>query len=587
MSTKGTEFPVSDDVGSRKLIAPSSELPWAGNPVPIVLDIEARTRTRLRDGDNPIWFIRLHKHFQERSRPSDGVSFREYVARRHSDKIDALPESAEFEKLRSKNKLPEHGDSAQPRSAAAASRVARTVQPVHFEDFDGHQFERLVFAFHLRTEKWRTLEWYGQSGSDLGRDIWGVRETARSLCIQCVNRKSIAAAKITRDLDKIVCARGGIPDAVLVVCASSVSAKLRDKVKEHAQRKGIPQCDIWSGHEFEERLRRDAESLLRRFVDGEIFPDDLDGLRRVADSEPANDAAVIERIIRVFDRPAFTTPFQQESSLPAFRQAIGDTIQALNTGVWQTRDGKEIERLPSRHQLASEILRDELSVVVHDLTELRARFDQFIRDGEIRPCPCGKDDCPVFFLSSAAAHRMDSLRTRIISRVHALHRKSQFAQSSAKSVSVIGSTNSGIIANQVTIRSSGRRRQAVIVPDSIGSDPRKYNYIEYLIKQLTEFRRTGGSYGQRRGGRVHPGATRRILESQLGGLPKDLHVDRFEEVVIYLKEKIDATALGRNNKKRNFQNYHSFEEHGAPRRVSIEGRTEGDGRAEGDARAAN
>ena len=46
---------------------------------------------------------------------------------------------------------------------------AKYVQPIHFEDFDGLQFERLVFAYHARADKWRSIEWYGQSGSDLGR----------------------------------------------------------------------------------------------------------------------------------------------------------------------------------------------------------------------------------------------------------------------------------------------------------------------------------------------------------------------------------------------------------------------------------
>lgn len=50
-------------------------------------------------------------------------------------------------------------------------KPATYVQPVHFEDFDGVQFERLVFAYHARTESWKSLEWYGQTGSDLGRDI--------------------------------------------------------------------------------------------------------------------------------------------------------------------------------------------------------------------------------------------------------------------------------------------------------------------------------------------------------------------------------------------------------------------------------
>jgi len=458
------------------------------------------------------------------------------------------------------------------RKERPANRLAKTVQPIHFEDFDGHQFERLVFAYHLRTENWRTLEWYGQTGGDLGRDIWGERMSGESLCIQCVNRKTTAAKKITQDLDKIVQARGGAPDAVLAVCASNVSASLRDKVKAHAQKKGIVRCDIWSGHEFEERLRRDAENLLRRFTEGETFPDDPQDLRRFTDSKTLGDDAVIERIIQVFDRPVFHTPFHQESSLPAFRQAIGDTIQAMNTGVWQTRNGKEIERLPSRHQLANETLRDELAILVRDLTELRGQFEQLIRNGEIRPCGCGNPDCSVFYFSPTAAQRMDALRAAINSRVHALRRyQSRSVRTPTQAVNVIATNNSGIIANQVTIRSARPSRQVIILPGSIASDPQKYNYVEYLIKQLSKFRDAGGSYGQRRSGPVHPGSTRKNLEKQLGGLPKDLPVARFAEVVTHLKNKIDQTALGRNNRKRDVRNYHSFEQHttSAPQKTQL------------------
>lgn len=47
-----------------------------------------------------------------------------------------------------------------------------TVSPVHFEDYSGIQFERLVFAYHLRAG-WHDLIWHGQSGGDQGRDISG------------------------------------------------------------------------------------------------------------------------------------------------------------------------------------------------------------------------------------------------------------------------------------------------------------------------------------------------------------------------------------------------------------------------------
>jgi hypothetical protein len=49
-----------------------------------------------------------------------------------------------------------------------------TVSPIHFEDYSGIQFERLVFAYHVRAG-WRDLIWHGQSGGDQGRDIAGSR----------------------------------------------------------------------------------------------------------------------------------------------------------------------------------------------------------------------------------------------------------------------------------------------------------------------------------------------------------------------------------------------------------------------------
>ncbi len=91
-----TAYQVSDLFGERTLVVPLTEQTWSGDPTSIVLDIEARTRTRLRDGQNPCWFLRLHAHFEERSNPADGVSFAEYVSRRHSDKVEAAPGQRAF-----------------------------------------------------------------------------------------------------------------------------------------------------------------------------------------------------------------------------------------------------------------------------------------------------------------------------------------------------------------------------------------------------------------------------------------------------------------------------------------------------------
>jgi hypothetical protein len=218
---------------------------------------------------------------------------------------------------------------------------AVAVLPVHFEDYGGKEFERLVFAYHIRAYRWRSIEWYGQTGSDMGRDIWGVMlNDARrdmSVCIQCANRQTFVATKAIRDLGKVLKSKNGKPDIFRFVCASSVSAAARDKVKAYARSEGVYDCDIWSGQEFEELLRSCCESLLERFVDGVAFPDSAADLKLFsAETKPCNDHEILGLMTRAFDRPAFRTPFHGESSLPAFKQAITDTIQVLNTGIWQT-----------------------------------------------------------------------------------------------------------------------------------------------------------------------------------------------------------------------------------------------------------
>ncbi|WP_375779230.1 hypothetical protein ACE103_09730 [Bradyrhizobium sp. ma5] len=68
-----------------------------------------------------------------------------------------------------------------------------------------------------------------------------------------------------------------------------------------------------------------------------------------------------------FGRPALRTPFHQEGNLPAFQQAIEDTIRVLSRGIWQTREGVEIHRLPSLHHISDGGIRRALELTVHEL----------------------------------------------------------------------------------------------------------------------------------------------------------------------------------------------------------------------------
>jgi len=307
------------------------------------------------------------------------------------------------------------------------SKPNRMVQPVHFEDFDGRQFERLVFAYLLRTDNWLSLEWYGQVGGDSGRDIWGLRERdghpqGQKVCVQCTNQRSLTYNKVQDDLGKILKGPNGKPDLFIVVSGCKISAQLRDKIKKLCEQKQVYSSEVWSANELEERLRAKAEFLLKRFVEGNIFPDTFSELRSLVQSTtPQTDNEIIALMAGLFDRPAFYTPFHQESSIPAFKKAITDTIEALNTGVHRLRDGTEIRRIPSRHMVQSTEIRNSLGQIERMLGELRAKYDEFIKQGEIQPCGCNVPDCPVFFVSSQAAYEMDNLRLNILRSFQSLY----------------------------------------------------------------------------------------------------------------------------------------------------------------------
>lgn len=303
--------------------------------------------------------------------------------------------------------------------------IARTVRPIHFEDFSGAEFERLVFAYHL-SEGWSDLVWYGQTGSDQGRDIVGTRpyddRPDERTVIQCVNRASLTQDKAEKDMEAAVSAASGHPTAFKFVCRCTVSARRRDEVNAAAIRLGVSNVTIWSGSEFEENLRLRAEFLLRRLVDGEPFPDSPAELRDFVDRfSDITDEQALGMLARAFERPAFRTPFQQESNLTAFLQAVEDTIRVLSTGIWQTREGVEIHRLPSLHHIRDPSIRSDLEATVRELDHLRRRFKALLATGAIKPCGCGQSSCPVFNLTDAAAEEMDSARDRVLAAFRKPH----------------------------------------------------------------------------------------------------------------------------------------------------------------------
>jgi hypothetical protein len=299
-------------------------------------------------------------------------------------------------------------------------RPTATVHPLDFSQLSGTDFERLVFAFLWRRWPWSQLDWYGQLGDDQGRDIWGYRENdwgaPELVVVACANWQRLTVTKAKGDIDKIVAGPRGCPMHLIFVAGGKVSGDLKTRVTDYARAAGISKAEVWSGSEFEELLRHHAESVLRRFLGGEVLPDESLALRNFVAATPPDEQETLRMLGRLFDRPAFTTPFHMESSLSGFRRAISDTIEAINTGIYRTRDGTIISRLPSKSDFGPKI-KDQLDNITRQLNGLRMAFDSYLRSGAVWPCTCGKPDCPVFGLRPEAAHDLNNRRECILNTV--------------------------------------------------------------------------------------------------------------------------------------------------------------------------
>lgn len=84
------------------------------------------------------------------------------------------------------------------------------------------------------------------------------------------------------------------------------------------------------------------------------------------------------------------------------------------------------------------------------------------------------------------------------------------------------------------------------------------DYVDRLLKRLTDFRAAGKSYGQQFASEVSIHSTARIAR---GALRCDLYDPaRFDDVCEHLKSKIDATIQGKRNHAQGIPNYRPFEQ---------------------------
>ena len=294
--------------------------------------------------------------------------------------------------------------------------IQKTVHKIHFEDYSSEQFERLTFAYVLRHKTWdRTPEWLGQAGSDSGRDIWAVSKN-ETYCYACANYKGLTITKVRSDIEKLKKNRH-VPHHLIIVCGGIVSANLRDKIVKLGKKVGAETTQVWAGVEFEEKLRHETPELIKRFAEGELFPDSAGELIKYNEVVSIqNDADIIKLLAECFDRPAFTTRFYRESSIPEFEKAMKSTIEVLNTGIHRLNDGTIIRTIASRHKITDEKIKSELAIITELVIKLRDNFTELKRKKEIQPCNCGEEDCPTYMLSDNACKVMDDSRKDIFNQ---------------------------------------------------------------------------------------------------------------------------------------------------------------------------
>lgn len=119
-----------------------------------------------------------------------------------------------------------------------------------------------------------------------------------------------------------------------------------------------------------------------------------------------------------------------------------------------------------------------------------------------------------------------------------------------------------VVGNNNRISTVAPKKQtAKYPPDCIGYDSMKANYVNYLIdryQKLASWRREGFSYA------VFPAQLKRRFKIGSQRTIYNLTLDRFDELVAYIQERILNTQLGRM-KGGSQKLFDSFDEYTSPR----------------------
>ncbi|MFK5922532.1 MAG: HNH endonuclease [Verrucomicrobiota bacterium] len=139
------------------------------------------------------------------------------------------------------------------------------------------------------------------------------------------------------------------------------------------------------------------------------------------------------------------------------------------------------------------------------------------------------------------------------------HTESSKPTRDSVTVNVADSSFQGDVAHTINNISTPKTPRIQHPEGSLGADLERKGYIDYLITRYFDFRKADRSYGRKTP--FSHAVIHKNIQKEFGFKTFFMPADRFLELVIYLQNCIDRTALGRNNRAKGKRRYHSFEEH--------------------------
>jgi len=123
-------------------------------------------------------------------------------------------------------------------------------------------------------------------------------------------------------------------------------------------------------------------------------------------------------------------------------------------------------------------------------------------------------------------------------------------------INFTGNNNSGIVANNVEIKTTNKTVKISAPQGAIASSVNHRNYSKYLIDRYHEFK--GADVGKEN---IKYPVFYGAIKKEFGAKWDLISLEKFTELTSFIQGRIDKTILGKNKKSKNIKRYSTFEEY--------------------------